>query len=62
VLQRGARLDTLVQGQGIGLAVVTDIVGSYGGQIDVGTGQRGGARIQLVFQNFQTTDITASRS
>ncbi len=53
VLQRGARLDTLAQGQGIGLAVVTDIVGSYGGQIDVGSGSRGGARIQLVFGNFQ---------
>jgi two-component system sensor histidine kinase PhoQ len=53
VLQRGARLDTLAPGQGIGLAVVTDIVGSYGGQIDVGTGSRGGARIQLVFGNFQ---------
>jgi len=53
VLQRGARLDTLAQGQGIGLAVVTDIVGSYGGQIDVGTGILGGARIQLVFGNFQ---------
>jgi two-component system sensor histidine kinase PhoQ len=53
VLQRGARLDTLAQGQGIGLAVVTDIVRSYGGQIDVGSGSRGGARIQLVFGNFQ---------
>lgn len=53
VLQRGARLDTLAQGQGIGLAVVTDIAGSYGGQIDVGTGSRGGARIQLVFGNVQ---------
>lgn len=61
VLQRGARLDTLAQGQGIGLAVVTDIVGSYGGQIDIATGQRGGARIQLVFQNFQTGESPANR-
>lgn len=53
VLQRGARLDTLAQGQGIGLAVVTDIVGSYGGQIEVGVSDLGGARIQLVFNNFQ---------
>ena len=29
VLQRGARADTLRQGQGIGLAVVEDIVSSY---------------------------------
>jgi len=49
VLQRGARADTLAQGQGIGLAVVTDIVSSYGGLIDVGSSELGGARIQIVF-------------
>ncbi|MFM1895255.1 MAG: hypothetical protein RLZZ385_329 [Pseudomonadota bacterium] len=49
VLQRGARADTLARGQGIGLAVVTDIVGSYGGQIDVDNSRHGGARIQIVF-------------
>ncbi|MBT8148140.1 MAG: GHKL domain-containing protein [Gammaproteobacteria bacterium] len=51
VLQRGARADTLAQGQGIGLAVVTDIVDSYGGLIDVGNSELGGARIQIVFEN-----------
>lgn len=50
VLQRGARADTLVQGQGIGLAVVTDIVASYGGLIDVDNSRLGGARIQIVFE------------
>lgn len=55
VLQRGVRLDTLAQGQGIGLAVVTDIVSSYGGQIEIGISKLGGARIQLVFSNFQMT-------
>jgi len=49
VLQRGARADTLAQGQGIGLAVVTDIVGSYGGNIKVGSSAIGGARIEIVF-------------
>ena len=53
VLQRGARLDTLAHGQGIGLAVVTDIMSSYGGQIEVGGSEKGGALIQLVFSNFQ---------
>jgi two-component system sensor histidine kinase PhoQ len=55
VLQRGARADTLAQGQGIGLAVVTDIVESYGGLIDVGDSELGGARIQIVFENPKTS-------
>lgn len=50
VLQRGARVDTLKQGQGIGLAVVMDIVQSYGGQIQLERSQRvGGAKVVLKF-------------
>jgi two-component system sensor histidine kinase PhoQ len=55
VLQRGVRLDTLEQGQGIGLAVVVDIVNSYGGQIEVSDTGSGGARVQLVFSNVQSS-------
>ena len=51
VLQRGARADTLVQGQGIGLAVVTDIVSSYSGDISVGRSELGGARIRIAFKS-----------
>lgn len=60
VLQRGARLDTLVQGQGIGLAVVTDIMNSYGGQIAVVDSELGGACVELVFRNFQSSAINIS--
>lgn len=52
VLQRGARVDTLAPGQGIGLAVVSDIMSSYGGLIDIGNSADGGARVELVFNNF----------
>lgn len=53
VFQRGVRLDTLAQGQGIGLAVVTDIVTSYGGTTEIGKSVDGGARVVLSFTNFQ---------
>ena len=49
ILQRGARSDTLSQGQGIGLAVVTDIVSSYGGEIAVDKSDLSGAKIKIVF-------------
>lgn len=60
VLQRGARLDTLAQGQGIGLAVVTDIMSSYGGQIAVVDSELGGACVELVFSNFQVSAYSDS--
>ncbi len=52
VLQRGARADTLVQGHGIGLAVVTDIVKSYGGQIEVGRSELGGAKLSILLHSI----------
>jgi two-component system sensor histidine kinase PhoQ len=51
VLHRGARADTLRQGQGIGLAVVADIVSSYGGEVLIGPSESlGGAKVQLFFK------------
>lgn len=48
VLQRGVRGDERVQGHGIGLAIVQDMVHSYGGELVVGASQElGGARFEV---------------
>jgi two-component system sensor histidine kinase PhoQ len=48
VLERGVRADQSVPGQGIGLAVVHDIVDAYGGELRIERSGLGGARIILV--------------
>ena len=53
VLQRGVRLDTLAQGQGIGLAVVVDIAASYGARVSVEDSLLGGASVVVVFDNIR---------
>jgi len=48
VLQRGGRGDEQVQGHGIGLSIVQDIVSGYRGQLQVGRSQElGGARFEV---------------
>jgi len=49
ILQRGVRIDTLKPGQGIGLAVATDILQAYGGQMSIEQSKLGGARFVLHF-------------
>ena len=49
LLKRGARLDTQQVGQGIGLAVVSDIVKSYSGKIRIADSMHGGAKFILIF-------------
>ena len=49
LLDRGIRLDTYGEGQGIGMAVVSDLVAIYGGQLAIGSGQWQGAKITLRF-------------
>jgi two-component system sensor histidine kinase PhoQ len=46
---RGKRLDTYAEGQGIGLAVVSDIIASYGGTFTIEDSKLGGARMSLAF-------------
>jgi len=47
VLERGARLDERVTGQGIGLSVVKEIAQANGGSVSIGTSQLGGARVEV---------------
>lgn len=49
VLSRGKRLDESVEGQGIGMSVVKEIVDAYRGDIDIETSKLGGALVKLVF-------------
>ena len=47
-VERGARADTLKDGQGIGLAVVAAIVAAHGGQLESYTGRIDGAAVRVV--------------
>jgi len=49
VLNRGTRADVLQPGQGIGLAMVQDLIAAYEGQLEIGDSELGGASIRLIF-------------
>jgi two-component system sensor histidine kinase PhoQ len=45
ILERGARLDERVSGQGIGLSVVKELAQLHGGTVQIEDSELGGARI-----------------
>ncbi len=49
VQQRGTRADSARPGQGIGLAVASDIAQSYGGRLSIGNSALGGAEVSATF-------------
>ncbi len=51
ILSRGARLDEAIEGQGIGLAVVADIVESYNIELGFSDAGLGGLKVSLEFQS-----------
>jgi signal transduction histidine kinase len=48
VLERGARADEHTPGHGLGLAMVREMAGLYGGRLELSESQLGGARIELL--------------
>ncbi len=49
LLERGTRLDSYKEGQGIGMAVVADLVCAYQGQLEIKQSDLGGAKLTLIF-------------
>ena len=49
LLKRGVRADSQIDGQGIGLSVVAEIVHAYEGQIHLDNSPGAGARVELRF-------------
>jgi two-component system sensor histidine kinase PhoQ len=47
VLERGVRADESVPGQGIGLAAVGELAAAYGGTIEIGDSELGGAAVHV---------------
>ena len=47
LLARGTRLDESTPGHGIGLAVVTDLARSYGGEVEIDRSELGGAAVRV---------------
>ncbi len=48
VAKRGRRLDETKPGSGLGLSIVTELAGLYGGKFSMGTAPIGGLRVELV--------------
>ncbi len=44
---RGDRFDEAVPGSGLGLSIVREIVGLYGGAADLGVSELGGLKVEL---------------
>jgi two-component system sensor histidine kinase PhoQ len=47
LLQRGSRGDEQVEGHGLGLAIVMELVTTYGGEVSIGHSELGGAKINV---------------
>ena len=48
VMKRGRRLDETVPGSGLGLSIVAELAGLYGGAFELGRAPLGGLRARLL--------------
>jgi signal transduction histidine kinase len=46
-MKRGRRLDETKPGSGLGLSIVSELAGIYGGKLELGPSRLGGARAEL---------------
>ena len=57
VLERGVRMDEAKQGHGLGLAIVREIVGAYGGSLELGqSGALGGLQVSVHFPKISARE------
>jgi signal transduction histidine kinase len=61
VLDRGVRLDEGAPGQGLGLAIVRDLVGLYGGELALDASELGGLRVTTRFDPARERAAAAPR-
>ena len=59
LLQRGTRADESVDGQGIGLAVVSETAGLYDGTLSVARSALGGASLRLSLGRAGTAPVAS---
>jgi two-component system sensor histidine kinase PhoQ len=60
VLSRGARLDSQAPGQGIGLAMVVELLSAYEGSMDIQPSALGGVAVWLHFLQARPEKATRS--
>ena len=59
VLLRGHRLDESVQGSGLGLSIVDDLVASYGGRLTLGDRDGGGLEVEVLLPRGDAPPATS---
>jgi two-component system sensor histidine kinase PhoQ len=54
ITERGRRLDTYTEGQGLGLALVVDMLESYGGELKIQSEKSIGSKFRIILPHYRT--------